>query len=69
MHIFQGVDDAACPLKYAEDIRDDFLKRGKTNLTVNIFADHNHDLNFFEWLLQGTIPIGIKCIFDTVDAM
>lgn len=69
IHIFQGVDDAACPLKYAEDIRDDFLKRGKTNLTVNIFADHNHDLNFFEWLLQGTIPIGIKCIFDTVDAM
>lgn len=66
IYIFHGEDDGSCPVEYAEDIRNDFIKSGKTNLFVNIFADHDHDLNFGYWLYSGTIPPGIACIFNTV---
>ncbi|MBQ0092234.1 MAG: hypothetical protein KBS45_02755 [Clostridiales bacterium] len=69
IYIFQGTDDANCSVQYAYDIKETFEKVGKTNLCVNIFDNHDHDLNFMEWLLNGTIPAGIKCIFDTVDAI
>ncbi len=67
--IFQGTDDASCSVQYAYDIKEDFEKTGKTNLHINTFENHDHDLNFMEWLIKGTIPAGIKCIFDTVNAL
>ncbi len=66
IHIFQGECDGACPAKYAEDIRDDFEKLGKTNLNVHIFEYSDHDLNFADWLMTGKIPTGIQTIFDVV---
>ena len=67
IYIFHGRDDSSCPVQYAYDIREVFDNIGKTNLYVNIFENHDHDLNFSEWLLNGTMPVGLKCIFDTVD--
>ena len=54
---------------FVEDIKEEFEKINKTNLHVNVFENHDHDLNFLIWLLKGTMPAGIKCIFDTVNAI
>ena len=69
IYIFQGADDASCPVQYTFDIKEEFEKINKTNLHVNVFENHDHDLNFLMWLLKGTMPAGIKCIFDTVNAI
>lgn len=67
--IFHGEYDANCPQQYALDIEKTFACLHKNNLEVNIFKNHDHDLNFAVWLMKKTIPEGIACIFDTVEAL
>ena len=66
IYIFHGEMDAMCPKSYAEEIKEIFLQKEKENLTVNIFENHDHDLNFLFYVFKNEISDGLKCIFDTV---
>ena len=63
--IFQGEYDAMCSKHYAEDIKREFKKLGKTNLTVSIFDDHDHDLNYHLLPARNEVSVGIQAIFNT----
>lgn len=63
IHIFQGVWDANTPVEDSYAIRDVFARLGKTNLTVHIYPDAAHTLNYERWLYTGEMPQGLADIF------
>lgn len=65
--IFQGEYDTMCTKKYAENIRQKFDELNKTNLTVYIFNDHDHDLNYHLFHVTKEVPLGIRTIINTVE--
>lgn len=67
IHIFSGEYDAMTPQKYAKDIEKNFHAMGKTNLSVHYFENHDHDLNYTDFLLTGKISEGIKCVLETAE--
>ena len=44
IYIFQGALDGYCDIQGVHDIKDAFIKSGKTNLKVNILENHGHGL-------------------------
>lgn len=65
IYIFQGEDDANIPVSDLDKMRNDFNNTGKTNLHISIFPHHDHDLNYLEYILDGTISERLKSVFDT----
>ena len=65
IYIFQGEDDANIPLSDIDKIRNDFKKKGKSNLHIFTFPGHDHDLNYLQYIFSGTIPDGLNKVFDT----
>ena len=64
IYIFQGEDDANIPISDLDKIRDDFKKWGKSNLHIFTFPKHDHDLNYLQYIFNGTIPEGLQRVFD-----
>lgn len=64
IYIFQGEDDANIPISDIDKIRIDFRERGKTNLHIFTFYNYDHDLNYLQYIFTGTIPNGLKSVFD-----
>ena len=64
IYIFQGEDDANIPISDIDKIRNDFKKRGKSNLHIFTFPGHDHDLNYLQYIFTGTIPNGLQSVFD-----
>ena len=69
IYIFHGSLDMNIDFREVYKINDKFKEAGKTNLTVNVFEKHNHDLNYIEIIQNKTIPAGIQAIFDAVKNM
>lgn len=67
IHIFTGEYDALTPIAFTTDIRNQFEKLGKTNLTTHIFENHDHDLNYLLYIVKGELSKGLQSIFETVD--
>lgn len=63
--IFQGKEDANVPYETVYDLQQRFKDAHKSNLTCFLFDKHDHDLNFTQYLYTGTIPEGLRRIFDT----
>ena len=69
IYIFHGESDQNCPVEGVYDIKSRFEKAGKTNLHVNVFPGHNHDLNFVDWVTKKEMPYGIAKIFQVADGL
>src|ERR1044072_148257 len=69
IYIFQGEDDANCPVEGVYDLREKFKKAGKTNLHAFIFKAHNHDLNYIDWLTKKEMPEGIRKLFESAEEL
>ncbi len=67
IHIFAGDFDASTPIFHADDIDSVFQNLGKSNLTVHRFKNHNHDLNYMNYIIKHEPSEGIKAIFDIVE--
>lgn len=64
IHIFQGVWDANTRVEDTYAIRDAFARLGKENLTVHIYPDAGHNLNYERWLYTGELPRELRDIFE-----
>jgi len=69
IYIFHGTADANTPVEGVYDLRKRFDRAGKKNLHEYIFAGHNHDLNFVDWVLRKEMPDGIRKMFETAEAL
>ena len=67
IHIFSGEYDAMTPVSFSLEIRKQFDELGKTNLTTHLFENHDHDLNYLLYIVNGKISEGLQSIFSIVD--
>jgi len=67
IYIFHGTLDQNCNVNGVYEIRDRFNELNKRNLTVNIFENHDHDLNYItDVVFKGKASLGIQSIFDAI---
>lgn len=66
--IFHGRQDAHVDARTVEDLERRFKVMGKTNLTAQVFEDHDHDLNFLKWVTAGEVSEGITAMLDAAAA-
>lgn len=66
IYIFHGTADQNVDVREVYKIKEKFDSLGKTNLTINVFEHHNHNLNYIDIITNNKIPLGIKSILDTV---
>jgi pimeloyl-ACP methyl ester carboxylesterase len=69
IYIFHGLSDANTPVEGVYDIRKRFDQAGKKNLHEYIFAGHNHDLNFVDWVREKKMPQGIRKMFEIAETL
>lgn len=64
--IFQGQADANVPVQDTLDIQAQFTALGKDNLTVHLYPNVDHDLNFASYLSTGVWPQAWRDLFSAV---
>lgn len=69
IYIFHGDRDASAPLDEVYAVKDKFEQYHKTNLHVYIFRDHDHDLNYIDYIYKQQIPEGLQKIFDIAEQL
>jgi pimeloyl-ACP methyl ester carboxylesterase len=66
IYIFQGMSDFMCGVQGVYDIEDEFIKLGKSNLTVNIYEKHGHGLEEIG-SKSGELSEGRKSLLNTIN--
>lgn len=64
IYIFHGEYDANCDVQGVYEIEKTFQELGKSNLKAQVFPGGDHDLNYTQYVVNGTIPDGIAAIFQ-----
>ena len=66
IYIFHGTLDMNVDVREVYRINERFQELGKTNLTINVFEQHNHDLNFADIIQNKGMSAGFQAIFDAI---
>lgn len=69
IYIFHGESDANVPVEGVYDLRARFDRAKKKNLHEYIFARHDHDLNYLDWVMKKEMPVGIKKMLEVSEAL
>lgn len=69
VYIFRGEDDANIPASDIAALRNDIDKYGKTNIKLNVFSNHDHDLNYLAYPIHGQISHGLQMVIETISTM
>lgn len=69
IYIFHGADDVKTNVEGVYKIGEKFQQLGKTNLTVHVFEEHDHMLNYEDIVVKNVVPEGIQAMLDTVERM
>jgi dipeptidyl aminopeptidase/acylaminoacyl peptidase len=67
VHLFHGTADGNTPVEEILQIQETANKARRKNIHVSVFQDHDHSLDFLAWVVQHTMPEGIKGIFDEIE--
>jgi len=66
IYIVHGALDANCPAAGVFEIRKQFESLGKRNLNTYVLPNHDHDLNYRDWVTKQKLSAGIEKIFELV---
>lgn len=66
IYIFHGTLDANVYVGYVRQLQGLITEMGRTNITINIFPGHGHDLNWDLPVFIGEMSDGVRAIFDAV---
>ena len=69
IYVFHGERDANVDVEGVRDLKKRFEKAGKKNLNAFVFEDHEHQLNFFDWVLKGKRSKGCEAIFSAAEKL
>ena len=64
--IFHGNLDQHCCAHRLSALKDKLAELNKTNIQINIFDGHDHELNLAQYILHGTMPEGLQAMFDAM---
>lgn len=67
VYLFQGTDDASCPVEGVVELQRRAQELEKRNIHVSVFPGHDHSLEFLGWVVSRTMPDGLKAIFDAIE--
>lgn len=67
--IFHGQNDGSCRVEGVQETQEAFAKAGRDNLTVKIYPKADHDLNWTQFLREGTVPQAFEDVFAAVEQM
>ncbi len=67
--LFHGEDDANCPVEGIRRLEETAKMKGKTNIHVYTFADHDHSLEFLGWVIHEALPEGWQKLFDVAERL
>jgi hypothetical protein len=65
IYIFHGALDANCDVQGVYIIKDIFTQLNKTNLSINVFDNHDHNLDTDD-SKDGRISEGVQSLLDTI---
>ena len=68
IYIFHGTLDLNVHVRYVEELGEKLSELGRTNVTINIFPEHNHDLNWSIAVFLGEVSEGIEAILAAIYA-
>ncbi len=69
IYVFHGEADANVDVQGVYDLEKRFAALGKSNLDTFVFEDHDHDLNFMQWVTKDELPAGIAKIFEIASSL
>lgn len=69
IYIFHGTLDMNVDVREVYKVNEKFKELGKTNLTINVFENHNHDLNFVDIIRKKEMSVGFQAIFNSINGM
>lgn len=69
IHIFQGGMDANTRVEDTYEIQDTFASLGKDNLTVHLYPDAGHSLDYEKWLYGEGLPQGLRDLFGVCETL
>ena len=64
VYVFQGEDDANVPVQRVLDLASHMQELGKMNFHVQVFAGHDHDLNYLLYPLQQVVSEGLTSLVE-----
>ena len=64
--IFHGTLDQNCDVGKVYALKDRLAELNRTNVTINIFAGHDHELNIEQYIISNTMPEGMQALFDAI---
>ena len=67
VYLFHGTHDANCPVEGLLRMQQLAAEKNKSNIHVFIFPEHDHTLEFLTWVVQRSMPDGVKAIFHEVE--
>lgn len=69
VYLFHGTNDANTPVEGILQMQKVAQELNKNNLHFFIFPNVDHTLEFLSWVINDTIPDGIKALFDQVEKL
>lgn len=66
-YLFQGTDDASCPVEGVIALQRRAQELEKRNIHVAVFPGHDHSLEFMAWVVTRAMPDGLKAVFDAIE--
>jgi hypothetical protein len=69
IHIFHGKYDQNVSVKGVYDIKETFDNLCKNNLSIHVFDEHDHDLNYLNYPINGIISEGISEILKVAESL
>jgi len=68
IYIFHGTMDANVHVDHVIELGELLQYMGRTNVTINIFPGHNHDLDWSLMVFVGELSDGVAAVIDAVMA-
>ena len=70
IYIFHGTMDGNVYIGYVRELESKLAELGRTNVTINIFEGHDHNLDTGISVLKfmGVLTEGVQAVFDAVFA-
>lgn len=66
IYIFHGALDQNVCAYDVKALGEKLEELGRTNVSINIFEGHGHDLNIAQYVIHGIMPEGMQAAFDAV---
>lgn len=67
VYLFHGSNDANCSVEKIIQLQKKAQQLDKKNIHFYIFQDHDHTLEFLSWVINKSLPVGLRTFFEQIE--